>query len=137
MTPEQIQLVQESFKKVEPIAMKAADLFYSRLFEIAPEIRPLFPEELTEQKGKLMSMLATAVRNLHQIEEIVPAVQELGRRHVGYNVKSQHYKAVGAALIWTLEQGLGESFTPDVQEAWLVTYGALEGVMTQAAAEAA
>ncbi|MGH1349934.1 MAG: globin family protein [Methyloligellaceae bacterium] len=137
MTPEQIQLVQDSFKKVEPIAMKAADLFYGRLFEIAPEVRSLFPEELSEQKGKLMSMLATAVRNLHQVEQIVPAVQELGRRHVGYNVTSEHYKSVGAALIWTLEQGLGDSFTPDVRDAWLETYGTLAGVMTQAAAEAA
>ncbi len=133
MTPEQIQLVQESFKKVEPIAMTAADLFYNKLFEIAPEVRLLFPEDLSGQKRKLMSMLSTAVKNLHQVETVIPAVQELGRRHVGYDVKDEHYKAVGAALIWTLEQGLGEAFTSDVKEAWVETYGTLEGVMTQAA----
>ncbi|MGE0765625.1 MAG: globin family protein [Hyphomicrobiaceae bacterium] len=136
MTPEKVKLVQESFKKVVPIAPQAADLFYGRLFEIAPEVRPLFPADLTEQKKKLIAMLATAVNNLHQVETIVPAVQDLGRRHVNYGVKAEHYKPVGAALIWTLDKGLGDAFTPDVKAAWIETYTTLETVMTQAAAEA-
>lgn len=135
MTPEQVKLVQESFKKVLPIAPQAADLFYGRLFEIAPNVKPLFPNDLSEQKKKLMMMIATAVNNLHQVETIVPAVQDLGRRHVGYGVTADHYKPVGEALIWTLEKGLGDAFTPDVKAAWVETYVTLQGVMTAAAAE--
>src|SRR5262245_55422115 len=101
MTPAEIELVQTSFKSVAPIADQAADLFYGRLFEIAPEVRPLFPEDLKEQKKKLMGMLATAVASLHQVEKIVPAVQDLGRRHGGYGVTAAHYEPVGEALIWT------------------------------------
>lgn len=133
MTPEQVKLVQESFKKVAPIAPQAADLFYGRLFEIAPEVRPLFPSDLSEQKKKLMQMIATAVGSLHQVETILPAVQELGRRHVKYGVTSAQYKPVGEALIWTLEKGLGDAFTPDVKAAWVETYTTLASVMTAAA----
>ncbi len=136
MTPEQIKLVQDSFKKVAPIAPQAADIFYARLFEIAPDVRPLFPDDMSGQKGKLMGMLGTAVTNLHQVETIIPTVQELGRKHVGYGVKDQHYKPVGEALVYTLEQGLGDDFTPEVKEAWIETYMTLQGVMTAAAAEA-
>lgn len=137
MLPEQIALVQESFKQVQPIAMQAADLFYGRLFDIAPEVRTLFPDDLSEQKKKLMAMLGTAVVNLHRLDAIVPAVQDLGRRHAGYNVKAEHYKPVGEALIWTLEQGLGEAFTPAVKSAWLEAYTTLADTMQAAAAEKA
>jgi hemoglobin-like flavoprotein len=132
MTPQQIDLVQTSFKKVVPIAGTAADLFYDRLFELAPEVRVLFPQDLTEQKKKLISMLATAVTNLHQLETILPAVKDLGQRHKGYGVSAAHYAPVGAALLWTLEKGLGSDFTPDVKAAWTETYTALAGVMTAA-----
>ena len=135
MTPEQVTLVQESFKKVQPIAPQAADLFYGRLFEIAPQVRALFPEDLTEQKRKLMAMLTTAVVNLHRVGEIVPAVQELGRRHAGYKVTAEHYKPVGEALIWTLDKGLGDAFTPPVKAAWVEAYTTLANVMKSAAAE--
>ncbi|MCB1513329.1 MAG: hemin receptor [Hyphomicrobiaceae bacterium] len=135
MTPEQVKLVQESFKKVEPIADKAADLFYGRLFEIAPQVRPLFPSDMSQQKMKLMSMIGTAVNNLHQVEKIIPAVQDLGRKHVAYGVTGEHYKPVGEALIWTLEKGLGDAFTPEVKTAWVTTYQTLEKVMTDAAGE--
>ena len=134
MTPEQVKLVQDSFTKVEPIAGKAADLFYDRLFEIAPEVRSMFPDDLSQQKTKLMDMLGTAVNNLHQVETIIPAVQELGRKHVGYGVKDEHYGKVGEALLWTLEQGLGDGFTPPVKEAWTATYGTVAEVMQTAAA---
>jgi hemoglobin-like flavoprotein len=136
MTPEQIKLVQESFKSVKPIAPQAADLFYGRLFEIAPDVRSLFPSDLTEQKQKLMVMIGTAVGNLHQIEKIVPAVQDLGRRHATYGVQNPHYKPVGEALIWTLGQGLGPAFTDGVKEAWVAAYTILATVMSDAAASA-
>ena len=130
MTPQQIDLVQSSFKKVVPIAGTAADLFYDRLFEIAPEARALFPQDLKEQKVKLMSMLGTAVSNLHQLDTILPAVKELGARHKGYGVTAAHYAPVGAALLWTLEKGLGSDFTPEVKAAWTETYNSLSRVMT-------
>jgi hemoglobin-like flavoprotein len=134
MTPDQVKLVQESFKKVVPIADKAADLFYDRLFTIAPEVRSLFPTDLSEQKKKLMQVLATAVTNLHQVEKVLPAVEELGRRHVAYGVTEKHFEPVGAALLWTLEQGLGPDFSPPVKAAWTETYITVAGVMTKAAA---
>lgn len=134
MRPEQVTLVQESFKKVQPIAMQAADLFYGRLFELRPDLRTLFPEDLTEQKTKLMAMLGTAVVNLHKLGEIVPAVQDLGRRHAGYGVTAGHYQPVGEALVWTLEQGLGDAFTPAVKAAWLEAYTTLADTMKAAAA---
>lgn len=133
MTPDQVKLVQDSFKKVAPIADTAADLFYDRLFAIAPHVRSLFPEDLRAQKKKLMNMLATAVTNLHQLDKIIPAVEDLGRRHVGYGVTSAHYAPVGAALLWTLEQGLGADFTTPLREAWSDAYAALTAVMQRAA----
>ena len=132
MTPQQVELVQASFQKVVPIAGTAADLFYDRLFEIAPETRAMFPADITEQKTKLMAMLATAVTNLHKLDTILPAVKALGRRHKGYGVTAAHYAPVGAALLWTLEKGLGPEFTPEVKAAWTETYTALAGVMTNA-----
>jgi hemoglobin-like flavoprotein len=129
MTPEQIALVQSSFKSVAPIASKAAGLFYDRLFQIAPEVRPLFPADLSGQKVKLIGMLATAVNNLHQLDAILPTVRDLGARHRGYGVTAEHYTPVGAALLWTLEQGLGPAFISDVKVAWREAYSALAGAM--------
>jgi hemoglobin-like flavoprotein len=136
MTPAKVQLLQDSFKKIVPIAATAADLFYDRLFTIEPELRSLFPQNLSQQKNKLMQMLATAVTNLHQMEKILPAVQALGRRHVGYGVTDIHYEIVGEALVWTLEQGLGDDFTPPVREAWTETFLTVSGVMKNAATAA-
>jgi len=136
MTQDQIVIVQDSFKKVVPIATTAADLFYDRLFEIAPDVRQLFPDDLKEQKKKLIAMLATAVTNLHQVDTIAPAVAGLGKRHVSYGVKPEHYQPVGAALLWTLEQGLGPDFTPAVKDAWTSAYLLLAGVMQDATAAA-
>lgn len=137
MTPEQIKLVQDSFKSVAPIADAAADIFYARLFEVAPQVRPMFPQDMSGQKKKLMQMIGTAVNSLHQVDTIVAAVQDLGRRHVGYGVKDEHYDIVGAALLYTLGKGLGEAFTPEVEKAWAETYGLLASVMKDAAAKAA
>ena len=137
MTPEQIALVQESFKAVLTIKDAAADLFYGRLFEDDPSLEALFPSDLTEQKQKLMATIATAVGSLHKLDDIVPVVQELGIRHTAYGVKPEHYDTVGGALLWTLEQGLGEAFTPEVKEAWTETYTVLAQTMKEAAAAAA
>jgi hemoglobin-like flavoprotein len=137
MTPDQVKLVQDSFKKVVPIAGTAADLFYDRLFTIAPEVRSLFPDDLAEQKKKLMAMLVTAVTNLHQVGKIVPAVQELGKGQVGYGEAGKHYEPVGGAVLWTLEKGLGPDFTPPVKAAWTEAYMTLAGVMKSAAATVA
>jgi hemoglobin-like flavoprotein len=132
MTPEKIELVQSSFKKVMPIAETAADIFYDRLFEIAPDTRDLFPPVMTDQKKKLMQMIAVAVNGLTDLDMIVPAVQQLGARHKGYNVTEAHYDDVGAALLFTLGKGLGDDFTPAHEEAWGETYGILAGVMKDA-----
>ena len=133
MTPEQITLVKESFAKVRPIAPQAAALFYGRLFEIAPEVRPLFKGDIEEQGRKLMQVIATAVGALDRLDTIVPTVQDLGRRHVTYGVSDAHYDKVAEALLWTLGQGLGDGFTPAVKEAWTVTYGILADTMKAAA----
>ncbi len=132
MTPEQIDLVQSSFKKVVPIADTAADIFYDRLFEIAPDTRALFPEVMTDQKKKLMQMIGVAVNGLKDLDAIVPAVQDLGARHQGYKVTEAHYDSVGAALLYTLGKGLGDDFTPETEAAWTETYGLLAGVMKDA-----
>lgn len=135
MNPEQITLVQNTFKLVHPIAETAAGLFYNRLFELDPSLRPMFKNDIEEQGKKLMQALAFVVKGLTKPETIIPVVQELGRRHVRYGVEDAHYDTVGTALLWTLEQGLGEVFTPAVQEAWASAYGLLAAVMQEAAAE--
>jgi hemoglobin-like flavoprotein len=137
MTPEQALLVKNSWAKVLPISDKAAELFYGKLFELDPQLKPLFKGDMTEQGKKLMKMINTAVNALDRLEAIVPAVQQLGVRHVGYGVKDKDYDTVGAALLWTLEQGLGDAFTSDVKDAWATVYGVLAGTMKSAAAEAA
>lgn len=133
MTPEQITLIRDSFAKVVPIAPQAAELFYGRLFELDPSVRPLFKGDMREQGRKLMAMIATAVANLDNLAAVVPAVQDMGRRHAGYGVQAVHYATVGSALLWTLERGLGDAFTPACRDAWTAMYGTVAGVMQQAA----
>jgi hemoglobin-like flavoprotein len=135
MNQQQIALVQDSWSRVEPIADTAAALFYGRLFEVAPEVRPMFRGDLAEQGRKLMLMLAVVVRGLDRLDRLVPGVQRLGRRHAGYGVRPEHYDAVGGALLWTLEQGLGDAFTPEVRDAWATAYGALATTMRDASEE--
>jgi hemoglobin-like flavoprotein len=130
----QIQLVQDSFKSVAPIADEAAALFYSRLFELDPQLRHLFKGDAKEQGRKLMTMIGAAVRGLNNLAALVPAVESLGRRHVGYGVRPSHYETVGAALLWTLRQGLGAGFTPQVEAAWTQIYTLLANTMKEAAA---
>jgi hemoglobin-like flavoprotein len=137
MTPEQAVLVKASWQKVLPISDKAAELFYGKLFELDPALRPMFKGDMAEQGQKLMRMINTAVNGLDRLQDIVPAVQQLGVRHVGYGVKDAHYDTVGAALVWTLGQGLGDAFSDEVKEAWVTVYGILADTMKSAAAEAA
>ena len=134
MTPAQVKLVQDSWKKVLPIADTAAEMFYSKLFAMDPAVKPLFKGDMKAQGRKLTGMLSTAVNGLTRLETIVPAVQDLGRKHVKYGVKDAHYDTVGAALLWTLEQGLGDAFTAEVKTAWASAYGILAKTMKDAAA---
>jgi hemoglobin-like flavoprotein len=135
-TEKDILLVVKTFDQVVPIAGLAADLFYDRLFEIAPQLRPMFPTDMRDQKRKLFVMIATAVQGLGDLDRLVPQVKALGARHTGYGVKAEHYAIVGAALLWTLERGLGAAFTPAVQVAWTRVYGLLAATMQAGASEA-
>lgn len=135
MTPNQVQLVQESFLKVMPIAPQAAELFYGRLFESDPSLRSLFKGDMKEQGRMLMMMIAGAVRGLSNPPALIPVLKDLGARHVGYGVQERHYDTVGQALIWTLQKGLGDAFTDELCEAWVAAYQLLAGVMQQGARE--
>lgn len=137
MTPAQVELIRSSWAQVVPISDKAAELFYGKLFELDPSVRSLFKGDMAEQGQKLMRMIGTAVNGLDRLDEIVPAVQQLGVRHVEYGVKDEHYDTVGAALLWTLETGLGDAFTAETKEAWATVYGILADTMKSAAAQAA
>lgn len=135
MTPAQIDDVKRSFALVAPIADQAGMLFYTRLFEIDPTLRALFKGDIETQSKKLMQMIAVAVNGRDQLDTIVPAVEALGVRHAGYGVTDTHYDTVASALLWTLEQGLGDAFTPYVREAWTEAYLLLAGTMKAAARE--
>jgi hemoglobin-like flavoprotein len=134
MTPDAQRLVRDSFAKIVPNAEAAAGMFYDRLFVLDPSLRPLFKGDMTYQGRKLMTMIGTAVANLHRLDTIVPAVQDLGRRHAGYGVAPSHYQTVAAALLWTLEQGLGDEFTSETRQAWVECYTTLASTMQQAVA---
>lgn len=133
MTPKQIALVQASWKRLQPVAPQAAELFYTRLFTLDPSLRRLFRGDMDAQGRKLMAMIGVAVGSLERLDSIIPGLQLLGRRHAGYGVQERHYETVGEALLWTLDQGLGEAFTAEVREAWATAYGLLAGAMKDAA----
>jgi len=135
MTPQQVKLVGDSFAKVLPIAGVTADLFYDHLFEIAPEVRPLFPDDLVEQKKKFIAMLAMVITNLHDFGKIAPVVADLGTRHVAYGIVAKHYEPFGTALLQALEDCLGVDFTPPVKAAWTKAYMSLADVMKREAAK--
>ena len=133
MTPHQIDLVQASWKQVLPVAETAAQMFYGRLFFLDPSLRHLFLGDMRDQGRKVMAMLSYTVNGLNRLDVLLPAVRALGRRHATYGVRPEHYFTVGAALLWTLEQGLGAAFTPAVREAWVAAYGVLADTMRDAA----
>ena len=129
MTPDQVKLVQQSFAKLAPIADQAAVMFYDRLFEVAPQVKAMFPADLTEQRRKLMATLSAVVNGLGTLESVLPAASALARRHVSYGAKAEHYPVVGGALLWTLERGLADGWTTEVADAWTAAYGTLSGFM--------
>jgi hemoglobin-like flavoprotein len=135
MKASEIDLIQQSWNKVVPMADQVAALFYGRLFELDPQLKPLFTGDMKSQGRKLTAMINTVVVNLGNLGALVPAVEGLGRRHVGYGVKPEHYESVGAALLWTLAQGIGDSFTPETEKAWTEAYTILADVMRSAAAK--
>ncbi|MFB9992860.1 globin family protein [Deinococcus oregonensis] len=135
MNARQVELVQRSFAQVQPIADVASGLFYARLFDLDPGLRALFRGDMNEQGHKLMLMLGIAVANLNKPEVVLPALRKLGERHAGYGVTAHHYETVGSALLWTLEQGLGEAFTPEVCLAWETVYRLVADTMKAAARE--
>ena len=129
-----IRLVQDSFEKVAPIADTAADLFYGRLFELDPSLRGMFAHaDMDRQKQVLMQMISHAVHSLDNLAHLVPVIRKLGQRHSIYGVEPSHYDTVGSALLWTLQQGLGDEFTPEVAHAWSTAYGVLAGAMQEGA----
>jgi len=132
MKVDQITLVQDTFDKIRPISEKAAKLFYNRLFELDPSLKSLFKGDMKTQGKMLMQMLDYAVTGLDRLDTIVLAIQNLGIRHAGYGVKDEYYETVGEALLWTLEQGLGKDFTPDVKDAWVEAYKLLSDIMKSA-----
>ena len=137
MTPEQKQLVADTWKQLAPMAEAAADMFYRRLFEIDPATRKLFrATEMVAQRKKLLQTLSFAINGLNDLDGLSSKVEDLGRRHAGYGVTDAHYDSVGAALLWTLEQGLGCAWTPAVASAWIEVYHLLSGIMRNAAARA-
>lgn len=137
MTPQQIHLVQQTFADVKPIAATAAELFYNRLFTLDPALRPMFRGEMGQQGQMLMGMIGSAVGGLRNLEQLAPVVRQLGARHVRYGVRTEHYATVGSALLWTLAQGLGPKFTPEVRDAWTAAYTLLSDVMQLGALEEA
>jgi hemoglobin-like flavoprotein len=137
MTPKQIELVQASFALVKPISAAAGRMFYGRLFTIDPTLESLFHGDMEEQSRKLMEMIGTAVAMLRRPDQLAPALEGLGRRHAGYGVQDEHYATVAAALIWTLQEGLGEAFTAEIRDAWVAMYEWITGKMRGAAAAAA
>ena len=137
MTPVQKSLIRTTWAQVLPIAESAAGLFYQRLFEIDPTTRALFRDtDMAQQRRKLLHVLGVAVSSLDNLSALIKTVEDLGRRHAGYGVKDAHYDSVGAALLWTLEEGLGSAWTPEVAGAWTEIYGLLSGIMRAAQRQA-
>jgi hemoglobin-like flavoprotein len=133
MTPEQIRLVQHSWQSLRPISDQAAELFYARLFDLDPSLRPMFKGDMLVQRTMLMSVLGMAVASLGRLHKLLPTVRALGQRHAGYGVKPEHYETVGSALLFTLETGLGDEFTDEVRDAWARVYALLADTMKEAA----
>lgn len=129
----QIKLVQDTWEMVKPIKETAAELFYGRLFELDPSVKPLFKSDMVEQGEKLMTSLNVVVSSLTKLDAVVPVLQDMGKRHVDYGVLPEHYDSVGAAFLWTLEQGLGDAFNDDVRDAWATAYGLVATTMKDAA----
>jgi hemoglobin-like flavoprotein len=132
MTPEQIELVQRTWRAVLPVGDTAAELFYGKLFSLDPGVRALFKNDMVDQGRNLTAMISVAVGALSKPERIRLAARQLGERHVAYGVERRHFELVGTSLMWTLEKCLGEAFTPEVKSAWTATYRFLADTMQEA-----
>jgi len=135
MTPEQKELVRASFDSLLPVAQSTAELFYSRLFETNPSLRPMFMSDMRGQARKFISMVRVVVTHMDQIDQVTPAVEAMGRRHSGYGVENRHYEAFGKALTWAMEETLGPAFDAQTRDAWMALYASLADSMKRAAAE--
>jgi len=135
LTETEIDCIRQSFNDFVRAADDAGDQFYARLFDIAPELRPLFPQDIGQQGVKLVSMLGMIVAQLHDYAQLRPLLEDLSRRHVSYGTTPQHYDVVGDALAWTLAKYLGARFDSTVQAAWTRAYRALADAMIEAAPE--
>lgn len=133
MTPEQIQLVQESFDRLRPNGPAVISCFYGRFFELSPSLRPLFRTSLPSQELRLLQALSAVVSMLSTLQMLLPELEALAKRHVTYGVSPAHYHAAGDALLWTLESHLGEAFTPEVRSAWMAAYATLSDIMIASA----
>lgn len=129
MTPNQITLVQQSFRALAPMADAAGEAFYQRLFELDPSLRPLFGDDIAAQSRKLMQALTMLVHALDRIDTVMPVLQGLGRRHRDYGVTAAHFDTVGQALLWTLEVGLGAAWHEELRDTWACLYGDVAAVM--------
>lgn len=137
MSPEQKLLVQITYERLAPMANRAGELFYRRLFELDPTLKPLFMSDIREQGRMFMGMIGIAVKGLDRVSDLLPVVEDLGHSHAGYGVKDKDYETLGAAFIWTLEQVLEHHFTPEARLAWIAAYAMLAKAMKQAAHDAA
>ena len=137
MTPEQVQIVKLTFAQAMSNKDKVGRMFYDRLFAVAPETKPLFKGDIDAQSRKLMDTLALAIGMLRDMPTLVATLQSLAKRHVAYGVRDEHYDQVGEVLLWTLEKGLGQAFTPDARTAWATLYGAVATIMRDAVKPAA
>ncbi len=135
MTLHQKELVRTSFAKISLIAEETGELFFSRLFEIAPYIRPLFKGEIKEQGKEFMSSLSAVVNDLDTLETVTPVLKKIGREHKSYGITHGHYDIVASALLWTLERGLGRDFTDEVRNAWISMYMLVSGIMKKGSEE--
>jgi len=134
MTPQQKCVIRDTWQRVGALGDAAAALFYDRLFETNPSLRPLFSSaDMAAQRAKLIQALALVVASFDRLESLVPTLHALGRRHARYGVREEHYRQVGAALLWTLERGLGDAWSEEAEEAWSQAYAFVSGVMSTAA----
>jgi hemoglobin-like flavoprotein len=134
MTAEQKTLVQDSYASLHPVLDLFGDIFYSRLFEVDPTLKPMFPIDVARQSQKLIAALGVAVASLDRMDRLAAFMEDLGVRHAGYGVKHAHYATVEQALLWTLRMCLGAGFTADVRQAWAEVYGLLSTAMQRGVA---
>ena len=129
MTEKQIQLVQQSWLQVKPVARQAGMIFYEKLFIVAPAVKHMFTQDMQQQADKLVTMLSYVVTRLHRLDDIIAEVEELGKRHQQYGAAPAHYDVVGSCLVATLKDGLADKWTDELQQAWIAAFSILKTAM--------